>query len=89
MYEGEGGEEYFTGPVRYPNFIHEIFKVGGQTPLFKYVKLMPQYWFPFLLLVKKLLKFPTMLLELLHQFLAYIILLGLENKCVRISKIKL
>lgn len=40
MYEGEGEDEYFTGPIRYPNFINEIFKVGGQTPLFKYVKLI-------------------------------------------------
>lgn len=31
---------YFTGPIKYPNFVHEIFKVGGQTPLFKYVKLI-------------------------------------------------
>lgn len=31
---------YFTEPIRYPNFVHEIFKVGGQTPLFKYVKLI-------------------------------------------------
>ncbi|WP_445285726.1 hypothetical protein [Bacillus sp. FSL R5-0439] len=38
MYEGEG--EYFTGLIRYPNFVHEIFKVGGQTSLFKYVKLI-------------------------------------------------
>lgn len=40
MYKGEGGEEYFTGPIRYPNFVLENFKVGGQTPLFKYVKLI-------------------------------------------------
>ncbi|MGD6848814.1 hypothetical protein [Rossellomorea aquimaris] len=33
-------DAYFTEPISYPAFVHEVFKVGGQTPVFKYVKLI-------------------------------------------------
>lgn len=30
----------FATPIEYPDFLHEVFRVGGQTPPFKYVKLL-------------------------------------------------
>ncbi|GIQ69028.1 hypothetical protein [Xylanibacillus composti] len=33
---------YFEMPIEYPSLVHEVFRVGGQTPLFKYVKILAE-----------------------------------------------
>lgn len=32
--------ELFSSPIEYPSFIHEVFRVSGQTPIFKYIKII-------------------------------------------------
>jgi hypothetical protein len=35
-------EVFFGSPIPYPAFVHEVFRVGSQTPLCKYVKLVAE-----------------------------------------------
>ncbi|MFU7590100.1 hypothetical protein ACMX9J_14345 [Priestia sp. RMT2NF4] len=39
-FEDDDLHEYFSDAIEYPDLVHEVFKVGGQTPLFKYINLV-------------------------------------------------